>query len=565
MLDRIVYNKIMETESSNFIEEIIKSDLESGRFDYVQTRFPPEPNGYLHIGHAKAIVINFEIAKKFNGKCNLRFDDTNPVKENTDYVKSITEDIKWLGYDIEDKVYFASDYFEQMYNYAKQLIMQGKAYVCNLSAQEIKQTRGTLTQPGIESPYRKRTVEENLELFEKMKNGEFEEGECVLRAKIDMSHPNLNMRDPVMYRIIKTPHHRTKDTWCIYPTYDWAHGLEDSIEKVTHSLCTLEFQDHRILYDWFLDQLGVFHPRQIEFARLNLTYTVLSKRKLLFLVENGYVSGWDDPRMPTIKGLRRRGFTKDSIVDFIKTIGVTKSNSIVDYALLEHCVREDLNKKAKRAMVVEDPIKLVIENYPKDKIEYLEVINNPEDKSYGKRLVSFSNELFIERSDFAIDPPKGFYRLKIGQEVRLVSAYYVVCTGFETDENGNVIAVKCTYDPNSKGGWTNDGRKVKGTIHWVNAKDCIDVELRIYDKLFTKENPEETEEGKDFTANLTPNSLIIKQAKAEKSLLEAKNFENFQFLRIGYFCKDPDSTKDRLIFNKTVDLKDSYSKILKKS
>ncbi|AHF97465.1 glutaminyl-tRNA synthetase [Desulfurella acetivorans A63] len=552
-------------EASNFIEEIIIKDLQDGRFNYVQTRFPPEPNGYLHIGHAKAIVINFEIAKKFGGKCNLRFDDTNPTKENIDYINAIIDDVKWLGYDFGDKVYYASDYFDEMYELAKKLIEKGKAYVCNQSTEEIRRNRGTLTQPGIDSPYRNRSIEENLDLFEKMKNGEFKEGECVLRAKIDMSHPNLNMRDPVMYRIIKTPHHRTKGKWCIYPTYDWAHGLEDSIEKVTHSLCTLEFEDHRILYDWFLDELGVFHPRQIEFARLNLTYTVLSKRKLLHLVENGYVNGWDDPRMPTIKGLKRRGFTRDSIVDFIKTIGVTKSNSIVDYALLEHCARQDLNKKAKRAMVVQDPIKLIIENYPDDKVEYLEAVNNPEDESYGKRLVSFSKELFIERNDFAIDPPKGFYRLKVGQEVRLVFAYYVVCTGYETDENGNVVTVRCTYDPNSKGGWSLDARKVKGTIHWVNAKDYLDIELRIYDKLFLKENPEETEEEKDFTSNLNPNSLVIKFAKAEKSLLEAKDFENFQFLRLGYFCKDPDSTKNHLIFNKTVDLKDSYSKILKKS
>lgn len=561
-----MYNRFVElVESSNFIEEIIKDDLKSGKFGYVQTRFPPEPNGYLHIGHAKAIVINFETAKKFGGKCNLRFDDTNPVKENTDYVKAIIEDIKWLGYDVGDRVYFASDYFEQMYNYAKQLIRQGKAYVCSLSAQEIKQTRGTLTQPGIESPYHERSIEENLELFEKMKNGEIEEGKCVLRAKIDMSHPNLNMRDPVMYRIIKTSHHRTHNNWCIYPTYDWAHGLEDSIEKVTHSLCTLEFEDHRILYDWFLDQLGVFHPRQIEYARLNLTYTVLSKRKLLYLVEKEYVNGWDDPRMPTIKGLKRCGVTQQAIKSFVQKIGVTKSNSIVDYAMLEHCDREELNKTTKRVMVIQEPVKLIIENYSDAKTEYLEAINNPEDASCGKRLVSFSNTLYIERSDFAIDPPKGFHRLCVGQEVRLLSAYYVVCTGYETDENGNVIVVKCIYDPNSKGGWTNDGRKVKGTIHWVNARDCIDIELRIYDKLFLKENPEQIDDGEDFTVNLNPNSLTIKNAKAEKSILNAKDFENFQFLRMGYFCKDPDSTQERTIFNKTVDLKDSFSKVLKKS
>jgi glutaminyl-tRNA synthetase len=552
-------------EASNFIEEIIIEDLKNGRFNYVQTRFPPEPNGYLHIGHAKAIVINFEIAKKFGGKCNLRFDDTNPTKENLDYINSIIEDVKWLGYDFGNRVYYASDYFEQMYEFAVALIKQGKAYVCRLSPEEIRRSRGTLTQSGIESPYRANSIEENLELFEKMKNGEFEEGECVLRAKIDMSHPNLNMRDPVMYRIIKTPHHRTKDKWCIYPTYDWAHGLEDSIEKVTHSLCTLEFEEHRILYDWFLDQLGVFHPRQIEFARLNMTYTVLSKRKLLYLVQNKYVNGWDDPRMPTIKGLKRRGFTSEIIKDFIQKIGVTKSNSVIDYALLEHCSREILNKKAKRAMVVQDPIKLIIENYPEDKIEYVEASNNPEDDSFGKRLVSFSKELYIERSDFEIEPPKGFHRLFVGQEVRLVFAYYVVCTGYELDENGNVITVRCKYDPTSKGGWTNDGRKVKGTIHWVCAKDCIDVELRIYDKLFLKENPEETVDGSDFISNLNPNSLIIKNAKAEKSLLEAKDFENFQFLRLGYFCKDKDSTQDHLVFNKTVDLKDSYSKTVKKS
>ncbi len=552
-------------DTSNFIEEIIVEDLKSGRFNYVQTRFPPEPNGYLHIGHAKAIVINFEIAKKFGGKCNLRFDDTNPTKENIDYINSIIEDVKWLGYDFGDKVYYASDYFEKMYEYAVEFIKQGKAYVCHQSPEEIRQSRGTLTQKGTDSPYRNRSIEENLILFEKMKNGEFDEGECVLRAKIDMSHPNLNMRDPVMYRIIKTPHHRTKNKWCIYPTYDWAHGLEDSIEKITHSLCTLEFEDHRVLYDWFLDQLGVFHPRQIEFARLNMTYTVLSKRKLLYLVEKKYVNGWDDPRMPTIKGLRRRGYTKEIIKDFIKKIGVTKSNSVVDWALLEHCAREELNKTSKRAMVVQDPVKLIIDNYPDEKTDYIQAPINPEDPSYGTRLISFSKELYIERNDFAINPPKGFYRLFVGQEVRLLYAYYVVCTGYELDENGNVKTVRCTYDENSKGGWTSDARKVKGTIHWVNAQDCIDIELRIYDKLFLSENPDKFESMDEFIANLNPHSLIIEQVKAEKFLLGAKDFENFQFLRLGYFCKDPDSKPSYMIFNKTVDLKDSYSKILKKS
>ncbi len=552
-------------ETSNFIEEIIVKDLKSGRFDHVQTRFPPEPNGYLHIGHAKAIVINFEIAKKFGGKCNLRFDDTNPTKENIDYVNSIIEDVKWLGYDFGDKVYYASDYFEKMYEYAVELIKQGKAYVCHQSPEEIRQSRGTLTQKGTESPYRNISIEENLMLFEKMKNGEFDEGECVLRAKIDMSHPNLNMRDPVMYRIIKTHHHRTKDKWCIYPTYDWAHGLEDSIEKVTHSLCTLEFEDHRVLYDWFLDQLGVFHPRQIEFARLNMTYTVLSKRKLLYLVEKKYVHGWDDPRMPTIKGLRRRGYTKEIIKDFIQKIGITKSNSVVDWALLEHCARQELNRTAKRACVVQDPIKLVIDNYPEGKTEYFEVLINPEDPSYGTRSISFSKELYIERNDFAINPPKGFYRLFLGQEVRLLHAYYVVCTGYELDENGNIAVVRCTFDEHSRGGWTNDGRKVKGTIHWVNAQDHIDIELRIYDKLFLVENPDKVDSMDEFVANLNPHSLIIKQAKAEKFLLSANDFENFQFVRLGYFCKDPDSTPSHMVFNKTVDLKDSYSKILKKS
>lgn len=549
----------MDIVPSNFIEEIIVNDLKSGKVKNVITRFPPEPNGYLHIGHAKSICLNFGLALKFNGKCNLRFDDTNPEKEDTEYVESIKRDVKWLGFDWGEKECYASDYFDFMYEMAVKLIKKGKAYVCHLSPEEMRQYRGTLTEPGKNSPYRDRSVEENLELFEKMKNGEFEEGEAVLRAKIDMASPNINMRDPVMYRIIKKPHHRTGDKWCIYPSYDWAHGLEDSIEGVTHSICTLEFEDHRPLYDWFLDELEVYHPQQIEFARLNLTYTVMSKRKLLKLVEDGFVRGWDDPRMPTISGLRRRGYTPESIRKFADMIGVAKSNSVVDYGMLEYCIREDLNKRAQRVMVVFNPVRLIITNYPDDKIEMMDAVNNPEDESMGKRKIPFSKVLYVERDDFMEEPDPKFFRLAPGKEVRLQHGYYVTCTGYKKNEKGEVEEIYCTYDPDSRGGWTNDGRKVKGTIHWVSAKESIDVEVRLYDHLFTKENPDDVEEGKSFTDYINPNSLVVITAKAEPFLAECDE-EYYQFLRNGYFRKDEDSTKEKLVYNKTVGLKDSWNK-----
>ncbi|WP_457565466.1 glutamine--tRNA ligase/YqeY domain fusion protein, partial [Caldithrix abyssi] len=524
---------------TNFIKQIIDEDLASGRFNRVHTRFPPEPNGYLHIGHAKSICLNFGLAEEYNGKCNLRFDDTNPLKEDQEYIDAIIEDVRWLGFDWEDRLFYASDYFEKMYEYAVQLIKMGKAYVDDLSAEEIKEYRGTLTKPGKESPYRNRSVEENLDLFERMRKGEFKDGEKVLRAKIDMQSGNLNMRDPVMYRIIHASHPRTGNKWCIYPMYDWAHGLEDSIEGITHSICTLEFEDHRPLYDWFLDQLGVFHPRQIEFARLNLTYTVMSKRKLLRLVQEGYVSGWDDPRMPTISGLRRRGYTPEAIRDFADRIGVAKSNSVVDFALLEHCLREDLNKRAERRMVVLNPLKVIIENYPEDQVEELEAENNPEDPEAGTRKVPFSKIIYIEREDFREEAPKKWFRLAPGKEVRLKHAYYITCQKVIKDENGQVVELRCTYDPQSRGGWTQDGRKVKGTLHWVSAEHAVPVEIRLYEQLFLKEDPEDVEEGQDFTANINPNSLtVIKNALAEPDLKKAKAGQRYQFLRQGYFCAD---------------------------
>jgi len=553
-------NKI-NSGSLNFIESIIIEDLKNGKIEgKVITRFPPEPNGYLHIGHAKSICLNFGLADKFNGECHLRFDDTNPSKENELYIESIKEDIKWLGFDWGEKEFYASDYFDKMYNYAVELIKSGKAYVCGLNQEEIREYRGTLTQPGKNSPDRNRSIEENLMLFEKMKNGEFNEGKYVLRAKIDMSSKNLNMRDPVMYRISHTPHHRTGKKWCIYPTYDWAHGIEDSIEGVTHSICTLEFEDHRPLYDWFLDQLNIFHPQQIEFARLKLTYTVLSKRKLRTLVESGYVSGWDDPRMPTISGLRRRGYTPESIRDFADRIGVAKSNSTVEISLLEHCIREDLNKKAQRIMVVENPLKLVITNYPEDKEELLDAKNNPEDESAGIRKIPFCKYLYIENDDFMENPSKKYFRLSPGKEVRLVHAYYVTCTDVIKDETGKVIEVHCTYDPQSKGGWTDDKRKVKGTLHWVSQRHAIDVELRHYDYLFTQKDPDNVPEGEDFTKNINPNSMNIVKAKSEPIPYKIKPFMHFQFLRKGYFTVDPDSSDERLIFNETVGLRDSWAK-----
>lgn len=555
-----------ENMGTDFIRAKIIEDLKNNRYDKVVTRFPPEPNGYLHIGHAKAIVLDFEIAKEFNGHCNLRFDDTNPIKEDIEYIESIKKDIKWLGFDWEDREYYASDYFDKLYQYAIKLIKDGKAYVDHLSAEEIREYRGTLTQPGKESPYRDRTVEENLELFEKMKNGEFEEGECVLRAKIDMKSPNINLRDPVMYRIIKKEHHRTGNKWVIYPTYDFAHGQSDSIEGVTYSLCTLEFEDHRPLYDWFCENLEIHHPQQIEFARLNLNYTVMSKRKLLKLVEEGYVKGWDDPRMPTLSGLRRRGYTPEAIKEFMHRIGVSKVKSVVDISLLEHILREDLNKRANRAMAVLNPVKLIIENYPEDKVEYFEADNNPEDPSAGKRKIPFTKELFIEKDDFMVNPPKKYFRLSPGKEVRLKHAYYIKCTDYKLDEHGEIIEIYATYDPETKGGWSEDGRKVKGTLHWVSAKYAIDAEIRLYDRLFVKENPDEVEEGKSFVDYINKDSLkVLKNCKLEPMLKDVEVGKPFQFLRIGYFCKDPDSNEELPVFNKTVSLKDKWKKIAKKN
>ena len=552
---------IKNEHQSNFIRDIIDSDMESGKNNNrVHTRFPPEPNGYLHIGHAKSICLNFGIAEDYsNGKCNLRFDDTNPVKEETEYVESIIEDVKWLGFDWEERLFFASDYFQQLYEYAVQLINAGKAYVDDQAADKIRYTRGTLKEPGSDSPNRTRSVEENLTLFSKMKAGEFGNGEKVLRAKIDMAHPNLNMRDPVIYRILHASHHRTGDDWCVYPMYDWAHGLEDSIEGITHSICTLEFEDHRPLYDWFLDQLGVYHPQQIEFARLNLNYTIMSKRKLKLLVDDNHVAGWEDPRMPNISGLRRRGYTSESIREFANRIGVAKRDGVIDIALLDHCLREDLNKRAIRVMVVLDPIKVVITNYPKDHVEELEADNNPEDESAGKRNLLFSRGIFIERSDFMEDPPKKFFRLGPGREVRLKHAYYITCTDFIKNKNGDVTEVHCTYDPATKGGWSDDGRKVRGTLHWVSAQHAVDAEVRLYDNLFNVENPES--DGDDFIQHLNPDSLIItSQTKLETSLQKANINTNYQFLRNGYFCIDTDSTPEKLVFNRTVGLRDSWAK-----
>ena len=554
--------------SSNFIHEIIEQDLSEGRFgSEVHTRFPPEPNGYLHIGHAKSIVLNFTTAEKYGGKCNLRFDDTNPEKEAEEYIESIIEDVKWLGFNWEDRLFYASDYFDKFFEYALRLIENGKAYVDSSTPEEISRMRGTPTKPGTESPYRNRTPEENIKLFMKMKNGQFEEGECVLRAKIDMKSPNLNMRDPVMYRIKKVPHPRTRDKWCIYPMYDWAHGLEDSIENITHSICTLEFENHRPLYDWFLDQLpDIPHPRQIEFARLNLTYTVMSKRKLLKLVEEGYVTGWDDPRMPTISGLRRRGCTPSSIRAFCEKIGVSKTESTIDIALFEYILREELNKTAQRRMAVLKPLKVTITNYPEGREEWLSAENNPEDKSAGFRKIPFSRNLYIEQDDFMEEPPKKYFRLAPGREVRLKYAYFITCREVIKDKNGTIQELLCTYDPATKGGEAPDGRKVRGTIHWVSAEHASKAEVRLYSSLFTKENPLDVEEGKDFTDYINRESLnILKNCYIEPSLAGAKPGENYQFLRKGYFCTDSrDSEPDRLVFNRTVGLKDSWAKLQKK-
>ncbi|MBL7105983.1 MAG: glutamine--tRNA ligase/YqeY domain fusion protein [Phycisphaerae bacterium] len=550
----------------DFVRQIVADDIRTGKWDQrTHTRFPPEPNGYLHIGHAKAICLNFGIAAEFGGKCNLRFDDTNPTKEEQEYVDSIIEDIKWLGWDWEDRLYFASDYFDQMYEYGVELIKKGKAYVCDLTAEETREYRGSLTEAGKGSPYRSRSVEENIELFEKMKDGEFKDGEKTLKAKNDMASANVNMRDPVMYRILHAAHHRTGDQWCIYPMYDWAHGLEDSIEGITHSICTLEFENHRPLYDWFLDALWIHHPQQIEFARLNLTYTVMSKRKLLRLVQDGLVSGWDDPRMPTLSGMRRRGFSPEAIRNFCKTIGVNKFNSTIDYALLEHCLRQDLNKTSPRAMAVINPVKLVIDNYPENESEELEAINNPDDPSAGMRKVPFSKELYIEREDFMEEPPKKFFRLAPGREVRLRYAYFVKCTDVVKDEKGEIKEIHCTYDSATRGGDSPDGRKVKATLHWVCAKNSKSAQVRLYDYLFTKENPDQAEEGEDFTANLNPDSLkILDNCFIEPSLADCGPLDRVQFERLGYFCVDPERTEDgRPIFNRTVTLRDTWAKMQK--
>ncbi|GAB4177541.1 MAG: glutamine--tRNA ligase/YqeY domain fusion protein [Calditrichia bacterium] len=550
----------------NFIEQIIEEDNKNNVYDKrVHTRFPPEPNGYLHIGHAKSICLNFGIAEKYNGKCNLRFDDTNPTKEEQEFVDSIKRDVRWLGFDWEDRLYFASDYFQQMYDYAVDLIKKGLAYVDDLSAEEIREYRGTLKEPGKESPYRNRSIEENLDLFERMRKGEFPDGSKTLRAKIDMAHPNLNMRDPVMYRILHATHHRTGDKWCIYPMYDWAHGLEDSIEGITHSLCTLEFEDHRPLYDWFLIQLGVYRPKQIEFARLELTYTVLSKRKLTELVKGGYVNGWDDPRMPTIAGFRRRGYTPESIKDFADRIGVAKSNSVVDISLLEHCLREDLNKRAPRRMAVLNPVKVIITNYPEGKVEELDAVNNPEDPSAGTRKVPFSRELYIEADDFMEDPPKKFFRMKPGGEVRLRYAYIVKCENVIKDEAGNIQEIHCTYDPETRGGNTPDGRKVRGTIHWVSAPHAFETEVRLYDRLFADPTPDQHKD-KDFKDFLNPDSLkILKGCKLEPSLKEMQPEGFVQFERLGYFVADMiDSKPGKPVFNRSVALKDTWAKIANK-
>lgn len=551
----------------NFIRAIIAEDNISNKFGgRVATRFPPEPNGYLHIGHAKSICLNFGLAAENNGTCNLRFDDTNPTKENVEYVQSIQDDVRWLGFDWEDRLFFASDYFEQLFDYALQLIQKGKAYVDDLSAEEIRAYRGTLTEPGKESPYRNRSIQENHTLFQQMRAGKFEDGSRVLRAKIDMAHPNLLMRDPTLYRIRRAHHHRTANQWCIYPMYDFTHCLSDSIEGITHSICTLEFEINRQLYDWVLNELKVYHPQQIEFARLNLTHTVLSKRKLIQLVEEGHVSGWDDPRMPTLSGLRRRGYTPEAIRNFCERIGVAKRDSMVDIALLEYTLREDLNKRAQRVMAVLRPLRVIIDNYPADQTEMLTAENNPEDPESGTRSIPFSRELYIERDDFMETPPKKFFRLAPGREVRLKHAYYITCNHVEKDETGHVVALHCTYDPETKGGWSEDGRKVKGTLHWVSAAHAVKAEVRIYNHLFSVENPADAKKSEDFKSLLNPDSLsVIKHCRLEPALAAAKPGILYQFLRQGYFCVDAvDSSFDRLVFNRTVSLRDTWAKIQKK-
>jgi len=547
-----------EGGSSNFISEAVRADLADGRYFKVITRFPPEPNGYLHIGHAKAICIDFGIAQEFGGVCNLRFDDTNPTKEDQEYIDAIQDGIRWLGFDWGSRLYYASDYFEQMCGWAIQLIQAGKAYVDDQSAEQIRINRGTLTEPGTPSPYRDRSIEENLDLFQRMQAGEFPDGSRVLRAKIDMASPNLNMRDPVMYRILNAPHHRTGSRWKIYPMYDWAHGLEDSIEGISHSLCSLEFEDHRPLYDWFLEQLGIHHPRQIEFARLAINYTVMSKRKLLQLVEKKLVSGWDDPRLATLAGLRRRGYTPESIRQFCDRIGVSKANSTIDFALLEHCLREDLNKRAPRTMAVLRPLKVVLTNYPVGQIEELDADINPEDPAAGKRKVPFGRELWIEQDDFREDPPRKFFRLAPGREVRLKYAYYITCTEVIKDPaTGEITELHCTYDPETRGGWSKDGRKVKGTSHWISAAHSTRAEFRLYDRLFTAENPDE---GDGFLTKLNPNSLETLEGFIETGMTGAPAGSRYQFERLGYFCVDPDSGPEHPVFNRSVSLKDSWSR-----
>ncbi len=555
------------SEKSDFIRDIINEDQQAEKFQQrVHTRFPPEPNGYLHIGHAKSICLNYGIAREYNGKFNLRFDDTNPTKEDQEYVDSIIDDVKWLGGDFEDRLFYASDYFDRMYEWAEKLIAHGKAYVCDLTGDEIRAMRGTLTEPGSESPYRTRSAEENLALFARMKSGEFPDGTKTLRAKIDMASPNINMRDPIMYRIVHEEHHRQGSTWCIYPTYDWAHGLEDSIEGVTHSICTLEFENHRPLYDWYIEQLGIFHPRQIEFARLNLTYTILSKRKLLRLVQEHHVSGWDDPRMPTIVGYRRRGYTADAIKNFCDIIGVAKRDSTIDVALLEHGIREDLNTKAARVMAVLHPVKVIITNYPEGSVESLEAVNNPEDETAGTRQLPFGREIYIEQDDFREVPPPKYYRLSPGTEVRLRYAYIIKCETIVKDDNGTITEIHCTYDADTRSGMPGASRKVKATIHWVSANDAVDAEVRLYDRLFVKENPDDAEEGNDFLSNLNPHSLqVLQQCKVERMLGAAAPGDRFQFERLGYFCADARDTKPGApVFNRIVSLRDAWAKIEQK-
>ena len=551
------------TPTTDFIRQAVQEDLRTNRFDgRVHTRFPPEPNGYLHIGHAKAICIDFGVAEDFNGLCNLRFDDTNPTKESIEYVESQKGDLRWLGFDWADREFYASDYFEQLYEYAVKLIQKGKAYVCDLNADEIREHRGTLTEPGVNSPDRDRSAEENLNLFERMRAGEFSDGERTLRAKIDMASPNLNMRDPVMYRIRRATHYRQGDKWCIYPMYDFTHGQSDSIEGITHSLCSLEYEDHRPLYDWYLEELEIYHPQQIEFARLNISNTILSKRWLIQLVESGHVSGWDDPRMPTLSGFRRRGYTPEAIRDFCDRIGIAKSDNLVDIALLEYCLRQDLNIRAPRVMAVLRPLKVIIDNYPEGEVEELDAENNPEDESMGHRKIPFSREIYIEREDFMEDPPRKYFRLAPGREVRLKHAYYITCVDVVKDEQtGEVTELHCTYDPETRGGWSDDGRRVRGTLHWVSAPHALEAEVRLFDHLFTEPNPNALTDD-DFEANLNPNSLeVLESCRVESSLAGAVSGTQYQFLRTGYFCVDPDSSDEKLVFNRAVTLRDTWAKI----